>query len=246
MFPGPCVDALGHKGGIADPDNPGAENMPDTPDEILKKYGVLEENSTASPIALFNTFLTQAKADSVTLYKDLFEEVKALCQETNQVVPENNREKEKEDELVAGVNKEKVLINDMKEEKKIDENKLKPTKGKNFIKIMAEYLCEMARKVSDKCFMTLIIFTRLYKDYMNIHGWSIIGKYKQVTAEETNKAYTTYNDAEHVPEASNDFTKNYLPKEYPNFDQGVSVDVTFHLCGWLFRKEYTHTHITFI
>ena len=161
-------------------------------------------------------------------------------------MPENNHERENEDELGADENKEQVLINDVKEDKKLDENELKPTKGKNCVKIMAEYLCEMARKVNEKFFMTLIIFTRLYKDYMNTHGWNIIGKYKQVSVEEKNKMYTKYNDAEHVPEACNDFTKNYLPKEYPNFDQGVSIDVTFHLCGWLFRKEYTHTHITFI
>jgi hypothetical protein len=232
LLSGPCAEALGYKAGMLDPDNPGAEVISDSPDEIFRKYGVMEENSSISPISLFNTFMTQTKSDSITLYNEIFEEVKAICGDIKLEGP------------VMEENKEQVRIENKDEERK--EAEKQENKKRSCVNIFAEYLCEMASKVSEKFFMTLIIFARLYKDYMDTHGWEIIAKYKPVTDEEKKKAYTICNDAEHVPEACNDFTKSFLPKEYPNFDQGVSVDVTFHLCEWLFRKEYTHTHITFM
>lgn len=116
--------------------------------------------------------------------------------------------------------------------------------SKNCKGILVEYLKELAYKVNENFFNTLIIFIRLYKDYMDLHGWDIIGNYRMITMEERNAIFTSIQDAEHIPEGSNDFLKNYLPKYWPNFDLSISVDITFHLCQWLKIKGYTHTTIS--
>jgi len=119
-----------------------------------------------------------------------------------------------------------------------------PKPHKNCNAILAEYLYELAPKVNEKFFTTLIIVTRLYQDYMNQHGWDIISKYKTVTAEERKKQFTNVYDSEHIPEGCNDFVQAYLPKEYPNFEMQIGVDITLHLCKWLYAKGYTHTSIS--
>lgn len=115
--------------------------------------------------------------------------------------------------------------------------------SKNCKAIFAEYLDEMICKISKKFFSTLFIFIKLYKDYMNLYGWKIIGKYKTVTTEEHSLLFTNIQDAEHVPEGSNDFLRNYLMKECPTFDKDIATDLTYHLCQWLKLKNYTHTTI---
>ncbi len=111
-------------------------------------------------------------------------------------------------------------------------------------RIMAEYLQEMAAKVSQKFFVTLIMFTRLYKDGMNVYGWDILSKYKPVSPEERKDPFVKFNNAEHVPEACNDFIRIYLPRVYPNIEQTIAIDLTYHFCDWLYRRKYTHSKIS--
>jgi len=206
----------------------GAEKKPGEPislDDILRKYGVLEENST--PILnMCSAFISQAKPESVKLYTELFDEVKSILQ------PEEGK-------VEININKAPTDNEDEPKDKAAENNR-------NCSQVLAEYLCDMSKRVSERFFMTLIIFVRMYRDYMDLCGWDIIGKYKAVSVEEKKKQFSKLNDAEHIPEACNDFVKIYLPKEYPNFDQAIGVDVTLHLCEWLHRKKYTHTHISLL
>eukprot|EP00826_Nyctotherus_ovalis_P004784 TRINITY_DN11058_c0_g1_i5.p1 TRINITY_DN11058_c0_g1~~TRINITY_DN11058_c0_g1_i5.p1 ORF type:complete len:174 (+),score=54.67 TRINITY_DN11058_c0_g1_i5:655-1176(+) len=151
---------------------------PDTPpiDEILRKYGVLEENKQTNVVALFNNFVIQLKPDSAHGYLE-------LCQEFKSEPPD--------------FNKQRIAIQ---------------RTMKNCRMILAEYVTEMAHKVTKDFFSTLLIFAKLYKDYMNLYGWNIIAKYKSVAVEERCNPFTLIHDAEHVPEGSNDFLKSYLPR----------------------------------
>ena len=115
---------------------------------------------------------------------------------------------------------------------------------KSCISILAQYLTETIYKVNQKFFSTIFLFTKLCKDYMNLYGWDIIGKYKIVTAEERNIPFTTIRDAEHIPEGSNEFLRSFVPNQYPTLEKEIAIDLTFHLCQWLKHNNYTHTIIT--
>lgn len=146
--------------------------------------------------------------------------------------------------------KEQVQVQEAEQQQQIPvlipsmEEVQKQEPQKHCLRIMTEYLCSMATKVSEKFFVSLILFIRYYSDYMNLHGWEILGKHKPITEEEKKKQFTKTRDAEHVPEACNDFMKVHLPKECPNFDQTIGIDMTLHICDWLYRQGYTHTRIT--
>ena len=113
-----------------------------------------------------------------------------------------------------------------------------------FDRVLAEYLCTMAKKVNDKFFMTLIVFARLYRDCMNEYGWEYLSKYKPVSAEERKRVFAKSCNAEHVPEACNVFINRFFLKEFPNFDSTIAVDLTMHLCDWLTEKQYSHSKIS--
>lgn len=176
-------------------------------DDILRKYGVLEENKQVNLDALFNNFLSQLKPEEAQGYLELREELKI---ETPEFI------------------KQSVPVRF----------------AKACTSIFAEYLSEMAHKVNIKFFSAILIFIKLYKDFMNLRGWDIIGQYKAVTAEERNMPFTVICNAEHVPEGSNEFLRGYIQKEYPTFDKEIAFNLTFHLCQWLKLKNYTHTVIT--
>ena len=185
------------------------------------------EINEKSPVALFEEFMKQNKPEHTVLYKDLLEQVRAVYHQ--QV--ENPEERK---EIMAPLM--------LKEGEELEPKRM--SEHKNCEKILAEYLCSMSSKVNEKFFMTLVIFARLYKDCMNENGWNILGKYKTITAEERTAEFAKTNDAEHLPETCNVFINQYLLKDYPNFDQNIASDLTFHLCEWLYSKEYTHTRIS--
>ena len=110
--------------------------------------------------------------------------------------------------------------------------------------IFAEYLIYVAQRVSDKFFKTVIIFIRYYRECMNEYGWEIVSRYREVKSEERKKIFCNINNAEHVPEASNDFIRIFLPKEFDNFDRNLAVQLTRHMCHWLYQHKYTHSRVT--
>jgi hypothetical protein len=172
-------------------------------DDILKKYGMIEENKQVNINILFTNFLSQLKPEEEHGYLEIYEEIKAGLPDAN-----------KQTRLT-----------------------------KNCISILAQYLTEIMNKINKKLFNTILIFIKLYKDFMNLYGWDIIGKYKVVTAEERNTPFTAVRDAEHIPEGSNDFLRSFLPNQLPVFDKEIAIDLTFHLCQWLKHNNYTHTII---
>eukprot|EP00826_Nyctotherus_ovalis_P039196 TRINITY_DN3746_c0_g1_i17.p1 TRINITY_DN3746_c0_g1~~TRINITY_DN3746_c0_g1_i17.p1 ORF type:complete len:341 (-),score=104.96 TRINITY_DN3746_c0_g1_i17:101-1123(-) len=112
--------------------------------------------------------------------------------------------------------------------------------------IFAEYICEVGRKVNERFFFILIIFVNAYRQCMDEYGWEMTKKYKQVTFDERRRSFTAHNDAELVPESSNDFIRYFLPKENPYFDRNMAIELTRHLCEWLGRNKYTHASISLL
>lgn len=184
------------------------ENNAQCRESILKKYGVLQDNNNVAYI-LFEDFLKLTKQNQLTYYSNILEQVKTIG---------------KEEERSC-----------YKKEKDVLEKESKAVVPKNCERILAEYLCEMVKKVNEKFFMTLILFTRLYRDYMKYNGWDIAD-----TADSPKKAESTImNDSEKLTGACNNFVSKFLPIEYPNFDYKIAFDLTSHLCQWLSIKGYT-------
>lgn len=177
-------------------------------DEVLRRYGVLEEDKQPNVALMCSNFLCQLKPEEAQIYYELCEELKT----TQYKLPGSKQE------MGRAVKSCKTIF--------------------------AEYLAEMAYKVDKRFFNTLLIFAQLYKDFMNMYGWDLISHYRAVTPEERDTAFTSSQDAEHVPEGSNEFLKSFVPKEYPGFDKKLAADLTLHLCQWLKTNNYTHTTIT--
>lgn len=112
--------------------------------------------------------------------------------------------------------------------------------------IFAEYVSEQGKKVNERFFFILIIFVNAYRQCMDEYGWEMTKKYKQVTFDERRKSFTAHNDAELVPETSNDFIRYFLPKENPYFDRAMAIELTRHLCEWLKKNKYTHASISLL
>ena len=129
------------------------------------------------------------------------------------------------------------------EEKKLDE--LTPVK-KNCSRILSEYLYDCGKKVNERFYMILIIFVRCYLGCLNEYGWEQLRKHRSVTADERKKEFAANNDSELIPEASNDFVRIYLPKECPNFDKSLAIELTRHLCEWAHANKYTHIRVALI
>ena len=193
--------------------------------DILKKYGVLEMNERKA-VTMYDEFLSDSKHELKELYLGIFDNVKSIALEEASVARS------------AGLEANPGTEKDPQPGGRLD------GETRNCERIMAEYLTEMAGKVSQRFFITLIIFTRLYKDGMNEYGWNILAKYKAVTAEERKEQFTKRNGAEHVPEACNDFLKAFMPRVYPNMEPIIAIDLTYHFCDWLYRKKYTHSKIS--
>lgn len=211
-------------------------------DEVLRKYGVLEDNTTPA-VVMYTNFLSHTKMESARSYADIFDELKAVDQQGKESAIEMAKKGEEEKERLEGEGEKE---REDEKERAEEGEKAAEQRAKNCNRILAEYLYEMGQKVSEKFFATLIMVVKLYRDYMNLHGWELIGRYKTVSSEESSKTFANFCDAEHMPEASNDFLKNFLPRELPNFDQMICVDITFHFCRWLSSKNYTHTNISLL
>jgi hypothetical protein len=210
------------------------QNNENDPDSIFTKYGVLEY-SMKNPTNVFTEFLKQTKPEHVQYYNDLLDNVKAVYQEETQ---KNQIASTPDTPFPPPIFLNKDDLNNEQKSPVVEISE------KKCERILSEYLCEMVNKVNEKFFTSLIIFARLYRDYMNVNGWDIIGVYKPVSSEDRMKEYSKHNNTEHFPEACNSFVKQYLPKEYPNFEQPIAIDLTIHMCDWMYKKGYTHTKIS--
>ena len=134
------------------------------------------------------------------------------------------------------------IISDQDEERK-DEMDLPK---KTCERIFCEYVYDIGKKVNERFFNILVIFVNSYRDCMNEYAWEILRKYKQVTYDERRRSFVSNNDAEQVPDIANDFIRYFLPKEYPNFDRSLAIDLTVNLCEWLKKNQYTRACISTI
>ncbi len=112
---------------------------------------------------------------------------------------------------------------------------------------MAEYLWELGKKVTNEFFKSVIIFVRLYRECLNENGWSMLRKAKNLPdGEDTKEDFASHAEAESIPDMCNQFVKYYLPEKFPSFDKYLSIELTRHMCNWVYTRGYTHRIISLL
>lgn len=131
---------------------------------------------------------------------------------------------------------------------KIREENQKLKKLKKCDEIFAEYLDLVAKDVNKQCYSHVIKFVLLYRECMNYYGNKHNKDKNSVKAnfgenegkdEESKEDYCLVNDAEHVPEVSNEFVSTYLEDVKTSFGDMSSIELTQNFCEWLFNGGYT-------
>lgn len=112
--------------------------------------------------------------------------------------------------------------------------------------VLIEYLNKMSIFCNPKYYVKLIKFVTLFREHVNKVN---INKNRE-NNNEKNKDYTEFNDAEDVPDSSNEFITDFLDPEGKNDDLGYSkeecIDLTQNLCFWMYENNFTCSKLSLI
>lgn len=111
--------------------------------------------------------------------------------------------------------------------------------------VLMDYLNKMSQYCNSKYFSKLIKFVTLFREHVNIVN--------QVNGKNDNgipKEYTETNNAEDVPDSSNEFITDFLEPEARGEDFGFSkeesIDLTQNLCYWMYDNNFTSSKLSLI
>ena len=112
--------------------------------------------------------------------------------------------------------------------------------------VLIEYLNKMSNFCNPIYYVKLIKFVTLFREHVNKVN---INKNRE-NNDEKNKDYTEFNDAEDVPDSSNEFITDFLDPEGKNDDLGYSkeecIDLTQNLCFWMYENNFTCSKLSLI
>ena len=134
----------------------------------------------------------------------------------------------------------------MKEILNVSNNDLSDKNKSNFLKnltcddLFGIYLNDISNNINDVFYRSIIILLRHYRDCMNLVGWDIYNKYKDLIDEKTDCEFTSIKNGELLPDIYNDFLKRYIPKRLPCFDKHIASVVICEFNDWLYRRKFTH------
>ena len=121
-------------------------------------------------------------------------------------------------------------------------------KLQNCDEAFAQYLSYSADKCNEEYFIKMIRILILYRDFMNTHSDKLNELKKDIPEDVSLKdneevktsEYCVINNAEQIPEMSNEFIDNYEGsiKEY-DLDLDDIKELIFHFFNWLFFNGYT-------
>jgi len=111
--------------------------------------------------------------------------------------------------------------------------------------VLIEYLNRMSAYCNPTYYVKLIKFVTLFREHSNI-----INAEKNKNLNGTNKEYTEVNDAEDVPDSSNEFITDFLDPEEKHEDLGYTreecIDLTQNLCYWMYENNFTCSKLSLI
>ena len=142
------------------------------------------------------------------------------------------------------------------EVKKSEDDDLIQKRQRTCDEIFAEYLDFVSRKVKKEYYMRVMKFVFLLRECVNTYSDKLKEARKSLPADlfpeikvpqGTADEYCLTNNAEQVPDLSNDFIMNYLTeKEITDISTPNAIDLTQNVCHWLFINSYTCSKLSLI
>ena len=112
--------------------------------------------------------------------------------------------------------------------------------------VLIDYLNKMSKFCNPNYYVKLIKFVTLFREHVNMINF--IKNKDNVNGNDQN--YTEYNDAEDVPDSSNEFITDFIDPEGKNEDLGYSkdecIDLTQNLCHWMYENNFTCSKLSLI
>lgn len=127
------------------------------------------------------------------------------------------------------------------EEKQVDDS----ATNKKLMKadqVFAEFLNNVAKNVNKNYYKQMIKFIFLYRECYNTYGKKI----DNLNINKEDNEYCLANNAELVPDISNDFVTIYLESHKTGLKRIDSIEMTQNFCCWLYTKGYTNSKLTLI
>jgi hypothetical protein len=110
--------------------------------------------------------------------------------------------------------------------------------------VLMDYLNKMSMYCNNDYYIKLIKFVTLFREHVNKVN---IGKVDKIKNPE--KEYTEINDAEDVPDSSNEFITDFLHPDGETdfgFTKDESIDLTQNLCYWMYENNFTCSKLSLI
>ena len=112
--------------------------------------------------------------------------------------------------------------------------------------VLIDYLNKMSKFCNPNYYVKLIKFVTLFREHVNMINF--IKNKDNVNGNDQD--YTEYNDAEDVPDSSNEFITDFIDPEGKNEDLGYSkdecIDLTQNLCHWMYENNFTCSKLSLI
>ena len=130
----------------------------------------------------------------------------------------------------------KFLNDPHKKDEKIDDNENKITDD-----VFIDYLNKVSNYCNPKFYERILIFVGLFREYVNQIYSNKVEKGLEFTAQE---------NAEDVPDASNEFILDFIDPDENNNDFGFNrdecIDLIQNLCHWMYENNFTCSKLSMI
>jgi hypothetical protein len=132
---------------------------------------------------------------------------------------------------------------------KFSNEELEQKRQKMCDEVFAEYLLYTANHVDEKTYKETQKHILLYRECLNHYSLKLNEEKKELPSalalkeckikEKDSTEYCLISNAEQMPDISNEFITEYLPKIKPEFDSASAMKMTITFCHWLFTNGYS-------
>ena len=206
-----------------------------------KEQGDLEaEKSKFNPIN--SSFFQKEDRTGIT---DPKKDINECIKKAFDFLYENILEKKKRNEIrgmknYLSLNEHPFLNKFFNDEHNINKNLISEEEPTDDVFI--DYLNKMSKFCNKDYYVKLIIFVTLFREHVN--------KYNADKVKEEGKEFTEINNAEDVPDSSNEFITDFLDPDTKGADFGFSkeeaIDLTQNLCYWMYENNFTCSKLSLI
>ena len=128
---------------------------------------------------------------------------------------------------------------------KVLDTKLNPLKGldaenSKCDEVFADYIVKMSNYCNSIFFIKLLKFITLFRECVN--------SINREKSRNEGRDYTEVNNAEDVPDVSNEFITEFLDPDTNSFDisKEEAIDLTQNFCHWLYENNFTCSKLSLI